>query len=89
MVTSDNSRELGTKKLVAGISGIVVGGLGIHKFILGYAAEGWIMALTSVFTCGIGSFPLSILGLIERIAYLSKSDEEFRSLYVHNKKGWI
>src|SRR5256885_11257515 len=28
------------KKIVAGILGIVIGGLGIHKFILGYQKEG-------------------------------------------------
>ena len=32
------------KKILAGILGIVLGGLGVHKFILGYNQEGAIMA---------------------------------------------
>jgi len=40
------------KKIVAGILGIVVGGFGIHKFILGYQREGLIMLLVSVLRLG-------------------------------------
>ena len=36
------------KKILAGILGIVIGGLGIHKFILGYQKEGLTMLLVSV-----------------------------------------
>ena len=28
------------KKIAAGICGILIGGLGVHKFILGYTKEG-------------------------------------------------
>ena len=41
------------KKVAAGICGILLGSLGIHKFILGYTTEGLIMLLTSVVSCGI------------------------------------
>ena len=73
------------KKIAAGICGILLGGLGIHKFILGYTKEGIIQLIVSVATCGIGS----IIGLIEGIIYLTKSDEEFVKTYVQNKKGWF
>src|SRR5712691_7794750 len=33
------------KKVVAGILGILLGGFGIHKFVLGYQKEGLIMLL--------------------------------------------
>jgi TM2 domain-containing membrane protein YozV len=41
------------KKIVAGILGILIGSLGIHKFILGYTKEGIIQIVISVVTCGI------------------------------------
>lgn len=73
------------KKIVAGILGILVGGLGIHKFMLGYTTEGIIQIVISVVTCGAGS----IIGLIEGIIYLTKSDEDFVRTYIQNKKGWF
>jgi len=73
------------KKVVAGILGILLGGLGIHKFYLGYSKEGIIQIVITVVTCGFGS----ILGLVEGIIYLTKSDEEFVSLYVTGRKGWF
>ena len=77
------------KKIIAGIFGIVLGCLGIHKFILGYTTEGIIMACVSVLTCGIASPIMGLVGLIEGILYLVKSDEEFVATYVHNKKAWF
>jgi TM2 domain-containing membrane protein YozV len=77
------------KKVAAGICGILLGCLGIHKFILGYKTEGLIMLLISVLSCGILSVVSSIIGLIEGIIYLTKSDEDFVNTYVTNKKGWF
>ena len=73
------------KKIAAGICGIVLGGLGIHKFVLGYQQEGIIMLsvylvslVIAMVTCGIGT-PLvlvtTVIGIIEGIIYLTKSDE--------------
>ena len=87
------------KKILAGILGIVLGGLGVHKFILGYNQEGGIMAgayvlgiIITMVTCGIG-FPIllipSIIGIVEGIMYLTKSDEEFVQTYIVNKKPWF
>jgi TM2 domain-containing membrane protein YozV len=77
------------KKIVAGICGILLGCFGIHKFILGYTGEGLTMLLITVLTCGIGAAVTHIIGLIEGIIYLTKSDEEFVNTYVINKKGWF
>jgi len=71
------------KKIVAGILGILLGGLGIHKFYLGYIKEGIIQILLS-FVCVGG-----IIGLIEGIIYLTKSDEDFVATYITGKKGWF
>ena len=73
------------KKMIAGILGIVIGSLGIHKFILGYTQEGIIQIVITVITCGLGG----IIGLIEGIIYLTKSDEEFYQTYQVGKKGWF
>lgn len=76
-----------SKKVAAGICGILLGALGVHKFI--YTQEGVIMLLVSVLTCGILSPIMGIIGLIEGIMYLTKSDEEFVNTYVLNKRGWL
>lgn len=73
------------KKVLAGVMGILFGGLGIHKFILGYTTEGIIQLVISVITCGIGS----LIGFIEGIIYLTKSDGEFYQIYQVNKRGWF
>jgi TM2 domain-containing membrane protein YozV len=73
------------KKIVAGIFGLLLGGLAIHKFYLGYTKEGIIQIIISVFTCGLGG----LIGFIEGIIYLTKSDEDFVNTYITNKKGWF
>jgi TM2 domain-containing membrane protein YozV len=87
------------KKIVAGICGILLGGFGVHKFILGYQNEGiillsaYLIGLVITFiTCGVGIFipiAVGIVGLVEGIIYLTKSDEEFVQTYVVNKKPWF
>jgi TM2 domain-containing membrane protein YozV len=77
------------KKLAAGLCGILIGGLGVHKFILGYNTEGLIMLLVTLLTCGFGAIVTGVIGLIEGIIYLTKSDEDFVNTYVLNKKGWF
>ena len=73
------------KKVVAGVLAILLGGLGVHKFILGYTQEGIIQLVISVITCGAGS----IIGLIEGIIYLTKTDAEFYQTYQVGKRGWF
>lgn len=75
----------GDKKIIAGICGILLGGFGVHKFILGYTTEGVIQIVITFVTCGVGS----IVGLVEGIIYLTKSDEDFVRTYIQNKKGWF
>ena len=77
------------QKLAAGICAILLGGLGVHKFILGYTTEGVIMLLVSLLTCGIGAMIMSVFGIAEGIIYLTKTDEEFINTYIVNKKGWF
>jgi TM2 domain-containing membrane protein YozV len=74
------------KKVPAGVLGILLGGLGIHKFVLGYTKAGIIMLVIAFFSCGVVS---SIIGLIEGIIYLTKSDREFDATYVVGRKEWF
>jgi TM2 domain-containing membrane protein YozV len=85
------------KKVLAGILGIFFGGIGVHKFILGYNAEGFILLGITLISIPlmciiIGVFTIYIpvlIGLIEGIIYLTKSDEEFYHMYQLNKKAWF
>ena len=79
------------KKIAAGICGILLGGLGIHKFILGYTKEGVIMLLVCLLGSLIlvGPMIMGLIGLIQGILYLTKSDEDFVATYVNGKKGWF
>lgn len=88
-MTNPTPTDASGKKIAAGICGILLGALGIHKFVLGYTTEGLIMLLGSILTCGFGSPIMGIIGLIEGIIYLTKSDQQFLDTYLANKKGWF
>ncbi len=85
------------KKLIAGILAIILGSFGIHKFILGYNKEGIILVgatlIGYITVCmGVGAFLLmatGLVGIIEGIIYLTKSDEEFYNTYQVGKKPWF
>lgn len=77
------------KKLLAGLMGIFFGGFGIHKFVLGYKKPGLIMLIGSLVTFGILFYVFAIIGLIEGIIYLTKSDDDFYTTYQEEKKYWF
>jgi len=77
------------KKIAAGVLAILLGVFGIHKFYLGYTTAGIIMLLVSVLTCGFGGSVIGLIGIIEDIIYLTKTDEEFVATYVTGKKEWF
>ncbi len=89
---ADLSAKASTK-IAAGICGILLGSLGIHKFILGYTGPGLIMLLASVlggfFTCWLATIVMGLIGLIEGIVYLTKSDAEFVRVYVDGRREWF
>lgn len=81
------------EKLVAALLAIFLGGLGIHKFYLAAGPQGMrspymvagIIHIVLSLVCGIGA----IIGLVEGILYLLKSDEEFQRIYVEDTKAWF
>jgi TM2 domain-containing membrane protein YozV len=97
------SQGTDNKKIAAGICGLLLGGFGVHKYILGLNSAGTIMLcctlgswLITFATCGVGgiigipvSLVMSIIGIVEGIIYLTKSDAEFYQLYVVQKKQWF
>lgn len=54
-------------RIAAGVLGIFLGGLGIHRFYLGYVAIGVVQILVTFLTCGIGQ----VWGFIEGICILA------------------
>ncbi len=78
-------RDAAERKVLAGLFGILLGSLGIHKFYLGLVREGVIEILLTIFSCGI----LGFIGFIEGIIYLTKSDEAFYQDYIVNRKPWF
>jgi len=79
------ARREENKKVLAGVLGIVLGGFGVHKFVLGYTQEGIIQLVVTLVTCGFGS----LIGFVEGIIYLTKTDEDFYQTYQVGKKGWF
>ncbi len=79
--------------IVAGLLGIFLGWLGIHKFYLGYNQTGIIMLavsiLGSLFTFGLAASVMGVIGIIEGIIYLTKTPDEFDRTYVFGAKEWF
>lgn len=87
--SDDEMKSKASSKIAAGICGIVLGCFGVHKFILGYTTAGIIMLLVSLLSCGLLAGVMAIIGLIEGIIYLTKSDQDFVRTYVDNEKQWF
>ena len=81
-MTNQIKKSDADKKTTAGVLGIILGGLGIHRFILGDVTGGILRIIITVITCGVGS----LIGFVEGIIYLTKSDEEFVQTYIVEKK---
>jgi TM2 domain-containing membrane protein YozV len=88
-VSSDLPPDIASKKMTAGLLAILIGTFGIHKFVLGYQTAGLIMLLVTVLTCFAASPIMTVIGVVEGILYLTKSDEEFYRTYILGKKEWF
>jgi len=84
-----NKEEFVKKKVVAGICGILIGSLGVHKFVLGLTTPGIIMLVATVLTCGFAAAIFGVVGLIEGVIYLTKDDDQFYQDYAIDEKGWF
>lgn len=79
------SQPVQSQRVLCGVLGILIGGIGIHRFVLGDAVGGILRIVITAVTCGAGS----LIGLIEGIIYLTKTDEEFVEIYQVGKKAWF
>lgn len=79
--------------VAAGLLAIFLGSLGIHKFYLGYNTAGFIMLAVSILggllTFGLAAAVMGLIGFIEGILYLVKSQSEFEQIYVFSKREWF
>jgi TM2 domain-containing membrane protein YozV len=91
-------QEFVSKKMAAGVCGILLGGFGVHKFILGFTTPGIIMLAVWLAGAGLGtclfvpvvaSLAMSVIGVVEGIIYLTKSDDDFYQTYAVQKKEWF
>lgn len=82
-----------TNRILAAVLAITLGWLGLHKFYMGYVKEGIITLVITLFFGGIhvthGMSAMAVVGLIEGIIYLTRSDAEFYNTYVLGRKGWL
>jgi TM2 domain-containing membrane protein YozV len=79
-----SSPPVESKRVACAVTAILLGGFGVHRFLLGDAVGGILRFVLCLF-CGAGS----IIALIEGIIYLTKSDADFIQTYQINKKGWF
>ena len=89
---TDPTTVAGSKsKVAAGLFAIFLGWLGIHKFYLGYTVPGVILLVAGLLglVFFLPAVTAAIIGIIEGILYLTKSDEEFHSAYVQGKRDWF
>ena len=83
-------------KTTAGILALLLGGLGIHKFYLGYTGAGLVYLLVNTIGFAVTwillftpNLVLGVIAFVEGIIYLTKTDEEFEQTYIINKKTWF
>ncbi len=90
-VSLETAKEKG--KVPAGILALCLGGLGAHKFYLGYTGEAVFMLCISIvagaLTMGMAYVLMAIIGVVEGVIYLTKSDHDFAATYIQNKKTWF
>ena len=72
---------------------IFLGWLGVHKFYLGYNTSGFIMlgvsVLGGIVTLSVAVWAIWLIGIVEGIFYLTKTQTEFEQMYVLNKREWF
>ncbi len=84
--------DAGSMKRKAGWAAILLGGLGVHKFLLGYRKAGTIMlaiGILGMIFLTVPSIIIMLVGMIEGIIYLTKSDDAFARTYLQGRREWF
>jgi TM2 domain-containing membrane protein YozV len=92
----ETGKSASKDKIAAGLLGIFLGGLGIHKLYLGFTGPGLVFLLVNTIGWAVTwillflpNIVLGVIGFVEGIIYLTRTDEEFERLYVIEKKQWF
>lgn len=80
MEALSQTRKSDSKRILCGVLALLLGGFGIHYFIIGKEVAGIITIALTLFTCGVWS----IVPFIQGIAILCMSDRKFEEKYVTN-----
>lgn len=48
-----------------------------------------VVGLAGWLLCGLPTMAVSIIGIIEGVLYLTKTDEQFVATYINGRKGWF
>lgn len=96
-LTVEQAQQANSKRIAAGICGILFGAFGVHKFILEITTPAIIMLVVSLVSVSTSMFCIPILGytamhvigLVEGIIYLTKTDADFYQTYMVEKKEWF
>lgn len=96
--TPEQCAQARQKKIIVGVLAIVLGCLGVHKFVLGNIGAGIVMLVVSVVgglagTClclpGLAAYAMGLVGLIEGIIYLAMPDDQFYRTHIVGKRPWF
>ena len=71
-------------RVLIAVLAILLNGFAVHRFMLGDTTGG-IIRIALNLLCFAGS----VIGLVEGIIYLTKTDEQFYQTYVVEKKAWF
>lgn len=91
-------RQIRQRKTTAGVCGIMLGGLGVHKFVLGFHNAGMLMAAFWMISLClgfcfvlplVGAMAMSGIGFVEGVIYLTKPDRDFYQDYMIEKREWF
>jgi TM2 domain-containing membrane protein YozV len=88
MPSAESVKTDAPRRVVVSLAAIFLGSLGVHKFLLGYTNTGLKMLLVTLLTC-VGGVVMAVVGIIEGIGYLRRSDEAFQQTYVANRREWF
>jgi hypothetical protein len=93
-----NTPKGGKQRTTAGLLAILLGWTGVHKFYLGRSIPGAILAISFWIGACCGAFLLFpgilclatlVIGVVEGVIILGKTDEEFEREYVQGEKEWF
>ncbi len=82
LITQKSTQD--SNRILCGVLALLIGGLGIHYFVIGKAMAGILTIILSIVTCGIWGLVMFIQGIM----MLVMSDAEFNQKYVQSQSSF-